>query len=238
MTKKARSLNLLVTNKYVECMDSKTPKSIKPVARSTQAERTALAERKMVEATIELLNTVGLAGTTLIAIGESAGYSRGLASHHFGSKSGLFRKVLKHITSVWTNALENYLEGKTGLQAILAALDAHREHLRSYPEHARAMFILWSGSFDPASEFKPNVIEFHKIQRETAAQWVIAGKSSGEIRADIDPASFGEQFYASLLGLNYQWLVNPEIDLNTSFEVLKQNIVALTGAASVKKEGK
>lgn len=219
-------------------MDSKTRKINKAAIRPTQAERTALAEQKMVDATIELLNTVGLAGTTLIAIGESAGYSRGLASHHFGSKSGLFRKVLKHITSVWTKELENHLEGKAGLQAILAALDAHRAHLRGYPEHARAMFILWSGSFDPASEFKPNVIEFHKIQREAAAQWIIAGKSSGEIRTDLDPLCFGEQFYASLLGLNYQWLVNPEINLNTSFEVLKQNIVALTGAAPEKKERK
>jgi AcrR family transcriptional regulator len=213
-------------------------KANKPIARQTQAERTALAEKKMVEATIELLNTVGLAGTTLIAIGESAGYSRGLASHHFGSKSGLFGKVLKHITSIWTVELETYLQGKTGLKAILAALDAHHVHLKKHPKHARAMFILWSGSFDPASEFKPNVIEFHKLQRETAAAWIIAGKINGEVCPDIDPASFGEQFYASLLGLNYQWLVNPEIDLNTSFEVLKQNIVALTGQTTVEKEGK
>jgi AcrR family transcriptional regulator len=213
-------------------------KANKPIVRQTQAERTALAEQKMVEATIELLNTVGLAGTTLIAIGESAGYSRGLASHHFGSKSGLFRKVLKHITSVWTVELEAYLQGKSGLQAILAALDAHHVHLKKYPKHARAMFILWSGSFDPASEFKPNVIEFHKLQREAAAAWIIVGKMNGEVCPDIDPARFGEQFYASLLGLNYQWLVNPEIDLNTSFEVLKQNIVALTGQTTVEKEGK
>ena len=219
-------------------MNPPVQKNSKPAARPTQAERTALAEQKMVEATIKLLNTVGLAGTTLIAIGVSAGYSRGLASHHFGSKSGLFRKVLKHITVVWTEELENYLEGKSGLQAILAALDAHRVHLRRYPEHARAMFILWSGSFDPASEFKLNVIEFHKLQREAAAAWIIAGKASGEIRADVDPAGFGEQFYASLLGLNYQWLVNPELDLNTSFDVLKQNIVALTRSTSLEKEGK
>jgi len=219
-------------------MDSAMQKTSRQAPRSTQAERTALAEQKMVEATINLLNTVGLAGTTLIAIGESAGYSRGLASHHFGSKSGLFRKVLKHITRVWTDELESHLEGKSGLQAILAALDAHQVHLHRYPEHARAMFILWSGSFDPASEFKPNVVEFHKLQREAAAAWVIAGQSSGEIRSDVDPARFGEQFYSSLLGLNYQWLVNPEIDLNTSFEVLKQNIVALTRRNTFEKEGK
>ena len=88
-----------------------------------------MAEEKMVNATIELLNNVGLAGTTLNAIGETAGYSRGLATHHFGSKSGLFRKVLRHITAVWTEELESNLESKDGLDAILAALDAHRDHL-------------------------------------------------------------------------------------------------------------
>jgi len=191
----------------------------------------------MVNATIELLNTVGLAGTTLIAIGETAGYSRGLASHHFGSKSGLFRKVLKHITAVWTEELESNLEGKDGLKAILAALDAHRDHMLHFPHHARAMNILWSASFDPASEFKPNVVEFHRLQRAGAAAWVIEGQEKKEIKADIDARSFAEQFYASLLGLNFQWLVNPKIDLKVSIDTLKENIVALLEAKQpLKKE--
>lgn len=200
--------------------------------RPTQAERTALAEEKMVNATIELLNTVGLAGTTLIAIGESAGYSRGLASHHFGSKSGLFRKVLRHITAVWTEELENNLDGKNGTEALLAALDAHRDHLLHFPHHARAMYILWSASFDPASEFKPNIVEFHRLQRATAAAWVRNGQKAGEIRADVNPESLAEQFYASLLGLNFQWLVNPDIDLTASIDALKQNIIALLRSPS------
>ncbi len=201
-----------------------------PAVRPTQAERAALAEEKMVNATIDLLNTVGMAGTTLIAIGELAGYSRGLATHHFGSKAGLFRKVLRHITAVWTEELENNLRGRDGLAALLAALDAHRDHMLNFPRHARAMNILWSASFDPAAEFKPNVIEFHRLQRANAAAWVKAGQASGEIKADVDAVRFAEQFYASLLGLNYQWLVNPEIDLRKSIETLKQNIVALLGA--------
>jgi len=207
--------------------------------RPTQAERTALAEEKMVNATIELLNSAGMAGATLIAIGERAGYSRGLASHHFGSKSGLFRKVLKHITSIWTEELERNLEGRSGLGAILAALDAHRDHMLDFPDHTRAMNILWSGSIDPASEFKPNVIEFHRLQREAAAAWIVAGQKSGEIRKDVDPGSFAEQFYASLIGLNYQWLVNPEIDLKAAIGALKENIVVLLKAEKpLKKEMK
>ena len=208
-------------------MAQATPKNDVQAIRPTQAERTALAEEKMVNATIELLNTVGLSGATLVAIGERAGYSRGLASHHFGSKSGLFRKVLKQISAVWTAELNRRLGGRTGLGAILAALDAHRDHVRRYPHHARAMYILWTASFDPASEFKPNVTEFQRLQREAAATWLRDGQASGEICSDIDPGGFGEQYYASLLGLNHQWLINPGIDFNTSIDILKSNIAAL-----------
>jgi hypothetical protein len=73
---------------------------------------------------------------------------------------------------------------------------------------------------------------------EAAAAWIVEGIADGEICKDVDPASFGEQFYASLLGLNYQWLVNPAIDLSNSFEVLKNNIVALYGQNPSEKEEK
>ena len=89
------------------------------------------------------------------------------------------------------------------------------------------MFILWSGFLDPASEFKPNVSEFHRLQRVIAEDWVCAGQAAGEINQGIDPKAFGEQFYASLLGLNYQWLVNPKIDLNAAIETLKNNMTTL-----------
>jgi len=208
-------------------MTQASPKTNTQTTRPTQLERAALAEERMINATIDLLNTQGLAGTTLIAIGERAGYSRGLASHHFGSKAGLFRKVLKQITAVWTIDLNRQVQGKTGLRAILGALDAHIDHICDYPEHTKAMYILWGCSFDPGSEFKPNVIEFHRLQRETAATWVTGGIETGEIRNDVNPNRFGEQFYASLVGLNYQWLVNPDIDLKVSVDILKQNIVTL-----------
>ena len=60
-----------------------------PAARArprTQAERTALSDRRMLEAAIRLIIERGTAGTTLREIGERAGYSRGLASYRFGNK--------------------------------------------------------------------------------------------------------------------------------------------------------
>ena len=49
-----------------------------------QAERSALSDKLMFDAAVQLINERGTAKTTLKDIGEVAGYSRGLASYRFG----------------------------------------------------------------------------------------------------------------------------------------------------------
>lgn len=191
----------------------------------TQAERTALAEERMIAAAIELLNTVGIEGATLKAIGEKAGYSRGLATHHFGTKAGLFRKLLREVSASWVKALQDQVGGKTGLKALSSANEAHLAHVLRYPDHLRAMYILWFGSLDPGSEFRPNLSGFMRLQRESMADWVRGGQALGEIRADIDPERAGEQLYATTIGINHQWLVDPGLNLAKAYEEMKQNML-------------
>ena len=196
----------------------------------TQAERTARAEAGMIEAAIELLNTVGIQGTTLAAIGEKAGYSRGLVTHHFGSKAGLFRAVLRRITANWTADLLASLGERTGLAAISAAIEAHLAHVLRHPEYIRAQNILWGAALDPSSEFKPNVAEFMRIQRESVAAWVRGGQQSGEILPEINPKRIAEQYYGGLIGINSQWLVSPDFDLTAAYTDFKRNMVRLLSA--------
>ena len=191
----------------------------------TQAERTALAEERMVAAAIELLNSAGIQGATLKAIGERAGYSRGLATHHFGTKAGLFRKVLREVSAIWVRALRDRVGDKTGVEALSAANEAHLQHVLDYPNHLRAMYILWFGSLDPGSEFKPNLSGFMRLQRESMAQWVRGGQKLGEIRPDIDAAKAGEQLYATTIGINHQWLVDPGLNLSGAYREMKHNML-------------
>jgi len=191
----------------------------------TQAERTALAEDRMIGAAIELLNTVGIEGATLKAIGEKAGYSRGLATHHFGTKAGLFRKLLREVSASWVRALQDKVSGKTGLEALEAANEAHLHHVLEHPDHLRAMYILWFGSLDPGSDFKPNLSGFMRLQRESMANWVRGGQEAGEIRPDIHPARAGEQLYATTIGINHQWLVDPSLNLKAAYREMKENML-------------
>ena len=197
----------------------------------TQAERTARAETKMVLAAIDLLNTEGIQGTTLVAIGEKSGYSRGLATHHFGSKAGLFRTVLKRLSAAWSKkldaALAAALDGKSGLDAIEIAIDTHLEHALHHPDWIRVQYILWGAAIDPASAFKPNAAEFMQIQRESVAAWIREGQKKGEIRADIDPEHTSEQYYGGLIGINQQWQVSPGFDLAAAYAGFKRNFVRM-----------
>jgi len=210
-------------------MPSKSLRSViaedPPDRPKTQAERTALAEERMIGAAIDLLNSVGIEGATLKAIGEKAGYSRGLATHHFGTKAGLFRKLLREVSASWVEALQDKVGDKTGREALLTATDAHLQHVLKHPDHLRAMYILWFGSLDPGSEFKPNLSGFMRLQRESMAQWIRGGQELGEIRKDVDPARAGVQLYANLIGINHQWLVDPGLNLAEAYQEMKQNML-------------
>jgi AcrR family transcriptional regulator len=189
----------------------------------------------MVAAAIDLLNTVGLQGTTLVAIGENSGYSRGLATHHFGSKAGLFRTVLKRVSAAWNEELVRNLEGKTGLQAMTTAIDTHLAHALRHPENIRAQNILWGAALDPSSEFKPNVAEFMRIQRESISAWISGGQKLGQIDRNINAERIAEQFYGGLIGINSQWLVSPDFDLTAAYEDFKRNMVRLVGATDTEE---
>ncbi len=195
-----------------------------------QAERSHRSSEALLDAAAELISEGGLASMTFAAIGERAGYSRGLVTHHFGSKAGLFRAVLKRITANWTHDLEAALGERTGISAIEAAIDAHLAHVLRHPEYIRAQNILWGAALDPSSEFKPNVAEFMRIQRESVAAWVRGGQEKGEILPEINPKRIAEQYYGGLIGINSQWLVSPDFDLRPAYTDFKRNMVRLLSA--------
>ncbi len=54
-----------------------------------QAGRTTETERRLLDATMEIVAARGVRAVTLAAVGTAAGYSRGIVTHQFGSRRGL-----------------------------------------------------------------------------------------------------------------------------------------------------
>lgn len=164
----------------------------------------------MLEAAVALICDQGSAGTTLRAVGERAGYSRGLAGYRFGSKAGLLAFVVKAVGEAWLRELKAVTAGQAGHAAIGAALDAHQRFVAEAPEHVRAFYVLWFEAIGPGSELRGTIERIHRRRHRDVLGWIEGGIAAGEIDPAVDADAVAEHFCAAITGIVYQWLVRPE----------------------------
>ena len=193
--------------------------SLKPKgARMTQAERTAVSDRKMFDAAIALINEHGIQKTTLKDIGERAGYSRGLANYRFGSKDGLMLELFEIFDESWKAHLHSYVGEAVGLEAVTQAANALRDFLKKESNYMRAMYLLWYECVGHDSDMRFTLASHHDVYRNDAQRWLEQGIERGKINATIEPKQFALQYCAFIFGIVYQWLVNPAaLDLDEAF---------------------
>lgn len=191
----------------------------------TQAERTALSDKAMLQAAMQLVLQHGTDKTTLAMIGAKAGYSRGLATYRFGSKGGLYDALCKSISRNWLRYLKLGVGEKTGIEAMCAALDTIYKFEQDSPEEARALQILYSGAASPRSEFQQTAVGIRRRQKSDVAQWVCQGQKAGQIRRDVDADDIATQYVAYVTGMTYLWLMSPgAFDFSEANEVMKQHL--------------
>ena len=180
------------------------------VERRTQAERRALSERRLLEAAEQLIAEKGSNRTTLAAIGERAGYSRGLANQRFGSKRDLVSRLTRRIQRrVLDETLMPALEGETGLGALLAAVDAYVGALDRAAETGRAFYVLMGESIGPVPEIRETFASANREFRAYVEREIKHGIEAGDIRPDIDVAAQTGLVVGTLRGIALQWLVDP-----------------------------
>lgn len=195
--------------------------------RITQVERSAMSDQQMLNAAVQLIVERGTEKMTLKDVGEMAGYSRGLAGYRFGSKSGLLIFVLKSIGEEWLQELKAVTEGKTGLDALCAATDAHYRFCVDAPEHVRAFYILWFESIGPKAELKDVINAIHERRYRDVSDWINKGIEHGKIDASVDAEKIAGQFCASIIGIVYQWLARSD-DLQQVKELYDDLKLAMT----------
>ena len=205
--------------------------------RKTHAERTKLSDSRMFEACIKLIVEQGTEKTTLKAVGEMAGYSRGLAGARFKSKAGLFCFVIKRVAEYWRDAMESLTSDKIGYSAISAAVDAHYQFCKKTPEPVRALYVLWFESVGLDSEIRDVVQTIHRRRLDDVIGWIERGIEAGELSNDIEVRAVASHFLISMFGIIYQWLSDPGQDeeIRLFHEQLKQTMRLLLPEVSSSK---
>lgn len=182
------------------------------VERLTQSERTALSDGRMLAAAVSLICERGTDKTTLQAVGERAGYSRGLVSYRFRTKAGLFEFVVRSIGERWLETLKRVTAGKAGLAALSAATEAHRRFCLDDAEQVRAFYILWFDSIGPGSVVREVIAGIHERRQHDVTQWLMRGIETGALPQGLDAGRIARFFCVSVVGIVYQWLLAPEDD--------------------------
>ena len=183
--------------------------------RRTQIERRTEAEARLLAAAREIVARKGWVGMTLAEVGETAGYSRGLAAHYFGSKPKLLRALAAYINDNFMRELDGGPERRDGLEALLGFVQTYLGRSDERWTNTRALLLLMAEAATDDSETGENLALYNQSVIGFLEQHFHAGIVNGEIRSDIEPSSGATIIVGALRGVMMQKLLkNSSVNLD------------------------
>jgi AcrR family transcriptional regulator len=181
--------------------------------RRTQAERRAAARDRLLQAAAELIAECGLASVTLAQVGERAGYSRGIANHHFGTKAALIEELISQVEEEFVAATAPVRNLDASVDELVTTSSIFIGLLENLPAIHRAFLVLWASAVAD-DELRPRMAASDATFRDAVTAIVERGKARGEVDDGLDADIFAVMLLGQLRGLALQHLIaGDEIDL-------------------------
>ena len=182
--------------------------------RRTQAARREEAERRLLEAALQIVAQRGTVRMTLAEVGEAAGYSRGLPAHRFGSKAGLVHALAGYIGERFGEQRAKGPALTPGLAAITGNIHFYFARKGGAWTATRALLVMMTEScMAPHTELRREVAAYNRSALAWFEQHIRSGIERGEISADNDPAVTAVILLGAMRGVMLQWLVDDRIKL-------------------------
>jgi AcrR family transcriptional regulator len=186
--------------------------------RRSQAERRSESEESLLNAAAALIAERGVERASLASIGESAGASRGLPTHHFGSKDGLVARLAERTQDHVRTAVREELEQRTnGTPEDVSALDLLRTTLDTYLEmfesptpEERALIVMWGATFASHASID-GMREADRRSYDGWAELIRYGQADGSIRTDVDPTAAAVALFGLMRGVAALLLTDSDI---------------------------
>jgi AcrR family transcriptional regulator len=179
----------------------------------------------MCQVAIQAIGKGGYAAMTLAEVGELAGYSRGLATHHFGSKAGLLTAILDRVLDKNASEFRKATDGKQGLTRLAAIVDCTLHRCVQTPAEARAYLML---ALEPTARWAAvRVREQTAALREEAEAAASEALALGEVSARLDPAEVASVTLSMARGYAYEWAADPSTDLRAARRRISNYIASL-----------
>jgi AcrR family transcriptional regulator len=160
------------------------------------------------DAAARLFARRGVDQTSLAEVGEEAGYSRGLANHHFGSKAALVERLARRSQRDFVAGLAD-MHGQE-LRALLSMIDAYLAGVGENSGETRAFFVMWGAALPEEAALQPVFVTDDARFRGRVEALVRAGQAHQVIRADAEPVGVAVALVGLLRGIAAQFLVDPQ----------------------------
>ena len=173
--------------------------------RRTQAERRATTKSALLAAAADVIVEFGVDALTLARVGDRAGYSRGIVTHHFGSKQALLDAVARNAQSGLAAVVENE---DPGIDRLLLFIEEYLDSIGDSDRPWSAFLLLWVQAATSA-ELAQIMRDRDDYVREHLCKDIAAGRDQGQISADVDPAAVAVALIGQLRGIGLQLLLDP-----------------------------
>lgn len=201
-----------------------------------QQERREASTNALLDAAGLLVLEGGFAAMTFAAIGERAGYSRAMVTARFGSRQGLIEALLDRLITRWKEQAYPAGHTNTGLQSILALVEHAEGRSQDDPVGLRVFYALLFEAIGGEPMLRDRILEFHEDLRVRLVEVAARGQRDGSIVRSVDPVDEVNFVIASLRGIAYQWLLEPDFDVARALAHLRgvvgDHLAADPGAAA------
>jgi len=197
-----------------------------PEAPSRQVQRAERSTEALLDAAAELVAEGGLAAATFAAIGERAGYSRGLVTARFGSKAGLVEALIKRVWGALREAgIVPLQRGATGLESLIGLVEGIRRQAVRDGRDMRAMNALIFEALRADDGLQERMAAFSGAMRSEVAEALRRGIGDGSVRSTADPERVAAVVTSALLGVAYQWLLEGDgFDVDAAYGALGDQV--------------
>jgi AcrR family transcriptional regulator len=190
--------------------------------RRNRQPRGDLRRRQILDAAVELFAAKGYRGAGLAALGDRVGMTATGLLYYFGSKERLLREVVAERDRA--DALDDGVPAGPGLT--LSSLRNLGRHNVETATLTRLYVVLGAESIDSEEPLHDFFVERYEAARAFVRALLESEQRQGRIRADVDIDGRSREIIAMAMGLEVQWLADPQrVDLATAFEAYVDRLV-------------
>ena len=188
----------------------------------TRQVRGARQRQRILDAAVDLFATKGYRGTGVAALAERVGMTAPGLLYYFGSKERLLNEVVAERDRA--DALSSNGETQVGLT--LASLRNLGRHNVETATLTRLYVVLGAESLDADDPLHDFFLDRYETARSLVRTLLQEAIDRGQIRKNIDVDQLAREVIAVSMGLEIQWLADPErIDLAGSIEAYVDRLI-------------